>query len=78
VSAHLGRKGLTLGLISCLDSLRPVLRHEPHLWRATCRELVFPLISFPYAAATRVGSVLGLPSYDDVVVLDSLCPSTPP
>jgi len=38
-----GRRVLTPGLISHLDSLRPVLRHEPRLWRATCRKLVFHL-----------------------------------
>jgi len=74
----LGRRVLTPGLISHLDSFRPVLRHEPRLWCATCRKLVFPLISFSYAAATGVGSALGLPGREDLVVLDSLCPSTPP
>ena len=42
-SVRLGRKVLTPGLISRLDSPRRVLRHGPRLWHATRRKLVLPL-----------------------------------
>ena len=42
-SIRFGRKVLTPGLISHLDSPRPVLRHGPRLWRATRRKLALPL-----------------------------------
>ena len=42
-SVRSGHKVLTPGLISRLDSPRPVLRHGPHLWCATRRKLVLPL-----------------------------------
>jgi len=60
-SARFGRKVLTPGLISCLDSPRPVFTTWAPLIACDLQEASSTLVSFSYAAATRVGSVSGLP-----------------